>query len=774
MGPYESQVCAALEAVRVRPPAGISWRGRRSATAPPDIRRVLEGDAARRLLHRELQWIFYSDFYCTGGVEGPVLCPHTPPALTQPFAEALTRANCGRGCWDPGWSLAAGAREPSVRRDGLELRLGDVEWRSAPGAAPDGVEVRLPKELPGILPGYYLALGDVPLRSGHEAPGVRVYWNVTAPAAIRLVLQLTRVLNRERIPFRLKVLTDLICFRRCDSAVLYLHAGDIHHVLPLLGTIYDRLDGGVLPRTPALTRRLAPGLAVVESPPGNESFGMHRCSRLASGVLDERFSRARSIAHRLAIVAERLRTDGIEIDRPYAAPGSGLLDAVALPGRDRPRRGSLRRLTRIGVDRSAFLDAARRIGVSLVERAIWADDRCTWIGVDGPFDPRSPSGGPAGYSALGSDFYDGTSGVAVFLAELAATTGDAKIATTALGAARHALSHAAGEDRSTGGLYTGAMSAAFGAACAGVLLGDAGIVDAARNQAHTFQPSGPDCDLLSGLAGAEVGLFALAGLLGDPGLHELAASTARTLLCRADRGEHGLSWRSSAAKGAVNLLGFSHGAAGIGYALIEAFVATGEPAYRAAALDAFSYERAWFDPVSRNWPTLLRVRSTITPKRARRLRPLSYWCHGAPGVALARLRAHEILGLAELEKEARIALDTTTAALEAIEDVRLENFSLCHGLAGLASVLLEGCASLSNPDRGWHDLAHRVARAGLEVHGSPDDWLCGTRAHGAPGLMVGIAGIGMFYLRLYDESAPSVLIVRPRELAAKRSALHLC
>jgi lantibiotic biosynthesis protein len=493
---------------------------------------------------------------------------------------------------------------------------------------------------------------------------------------------------------------------------------------------------------------------------------LHRCDLLAAGALEAHAGGVRTLENLLAVADQQFRAAGVDMARPYVEAGSGLFDDVEFAWGDHRRRGSLSGWPRARGSPRDFLGAAHRIGAGLVETAIWEADRCTWIGVDGPLDPHSPPGGPPACSPIGGHLYSGTAGVALFLAELAMTTGDAALEKTALGAARHAI-HAAAREDPAGGLYTGAISAAFGAAYAGALLGDVDVVHAARGIAHTFDPSMAECDLLSGLAGAELALLTLASALGDLPLHGSARAAADTLLSRAQRDEYGLSWPSSANKGKRNLLGFSHGAAGVACALLEAFAATGEGGYRAAALEAFAYERAWFDPLAQNWPTLLGAGTKTTPRQARRLPRINYWCHGAPGAALARIRAYEILALPALEWQACVALDTTAAALEAIEDVRLENFSLCHGLAGMAAILLEGFRALPTARKSWRDLAWRVARAGLEAHASPADWLCGTRAYGAPGLMIGLAGIGMFYLRLYDESVPSVLLVRPGTLAER-------
>src|SRR5437870_1901166 len=88
--------------------------------------------------------------------------------------------------------------------------------------------------------------------------------------------------------------------------------------------------------------------------------------------------------------------------------------------------------------RAAFLTPAEQIGQRLSREAIWHEGRCNWVGA-------MPEEGAAGkvvmsHAALGSDLYGGTSGVALFLAQLHVATGDTAARRTALGAIRHALS----------------------------------------------------------------------------------------------------------------------------------------------------------------------------------------------------------------------------------------------------------------------------------------------------------------------------------------------
>ncbi len=157
--------------------------------------------------------------------------------------------------------------------------------------------------------------------------------------------------------------------------------------------------------------------------------------------------------------------------------------------------------------------------------------------------------------------------------------------------------------------------------------------------------------------------------------------------------ERGCSWPSIALPESPNLTGYSHGAAGIGMALFELWKASGDQRFHDVATRAFDFERSWFNPDEGNWPDL----RTVDDLKQRPDGPFpyaTYWCHGAPGIALSRLRAWDLTGDARYRDEAIIALETTRRAVdEAIED-GTANYSLCHGLAGNAEILLLGAELL--------------------------------------------------------------------------------
>ena len=408
-------------------------------------------------------------------------------------------------------------------------------------------------------------------------------------------------------------------------------------------------------------------------------------------------------------------------------------------------------------NQAARLDAAARIAAEIVATAVWKDGRCSWVGAM----PEEGAGGQMKmtYRALTADLYGGTAGVGLFLAEMAQVTGDEDCRRTARAAMRHAVSRSNDIPRgSRTGLYAGHTGIALALALAGRALNDPELQQQAGEivkGALSPEPDG-ELDLMAGSAGAIVGLLALRPLLDDNDDALLAAAITHgdTLLATARHTDTGLCWPSRSLPGEPGLTGFSHGAAGGAVALLELAHATGEDRYNSAANAAFAYERALFDPGARNWPDL---RSAAKSNANGQATFATFWCHGAPGGALARLRALELGGDDELRHEARTALATTAEWVEAGLASGV-NYSLCHGLTGNAEILLEGGSLL--PDAA--DLNDRVAQSGIDAYLAKNvPWPSGAYGAPTPGLFLGLAGIGRYYLRLARPEVPSLLLVRP-------------
>jgi lantibiotic modifying enzyme len=140
---------------------------------------------------------------------------------------------------------------------------------------------------------------------------------------------------------------------------------------------------------------------------------------------------------------------------------------------------------------------------------------------------------------------------------------------------------------------------------------------------------------------------------------------------------------------------------------------------------------------------------------------MTAWCHGAPGIGLARLQGLPMLDDQEVQAEIGAALETTLMYEQS------PSHSLCHGILGNLDLLIQAGEVLGSNH--WRHEARLLAGsmlAGVER----DGWRCGTPLGvESPGLMTGLAGIGYGLLRLAAPTTiPSILALEP----PRRSSAH--
>ena len=303
-----------IEATRFHSSTRYSWFGRMSPRLPPRILAALTARSARDHLVHSLAEQLYRDFYVRGRAE-PAQWTSTSPTVTlRTFEAALSAANCGRGYVDGGWQLRAVERGWAVvAKDGLELTMNRSEVLGDDDG--EAVALRMPKELLRIAPGFYTACGDTSPEVLGTEPLLRLYWHLSPSGAIPFVSTATRRLNAARIAFRLKVLNDPGSFNRCDAGVIYLNGSQAWRAAAQ--AVHDDVAGHLLPRIPAFTESLAPGLGMAQDPGTGESFGQHRCRLLADGLVSA-FERGTTGADATtAVIAARFDRDGIDLDAPH-------------------------------------------------------------------------------------------------------------------------------------------------------------------------------------------------------------------------------------------------------------------------------------------------------------------------------------------------------------------------------------------------------------------------------------------------------------------------
>ena len=335
---YEAQVVAALRAVELRPPDAFLWFGRRETARDGD------GGAPRDLLVQGIAQRLHGDFFSAAAPRPRRGGPATAPDDGGAFVRALSQANGGRGAWDSGWRVARVGADADgdaalgvIRPDGLVLVAPreEVRGEGAGAGADDGgvalaegarVSVLLPKELRGLSPGFYVALGDAGAPAGDDRVGL--YWNVAAAGAVTLVARLTYALNGAGLPFSFELLDNPARYGRGDAAVLTIARGDFAAVVMLARPLLRPLGGQLGDAAPAFTKPLARGLAVAEQPAGGERFGEQRCRLLAEAIVAAGEAGARTVDARAAAVRARFAAADVRLDAPYLQPGAD--DAYAL------------------------------------------------------------------------------------------------------------------------------------------------------------------------------------------------------------------------------------------------------------------------------------------------------------------------------------------------------------------------------------------------------------------------------------------------------------
>jgi lantibiotic modifying enzyme len=241
------------------------------------------------------------------------------------------------------------------------------------------------------------------------------------------------------------------------------------------------------------------------------------------------------------------------------------------------------------------------------------------------------------------------------------------------------------------------------------------------------------------------------------------------------------------------LLGFCYGAAGCSFALLRLFEASPDPEVWQAALEGWDYVDSFYQPRERQWldvRALLRSRFTgpaagswtdwwfsgttndldLLPKQAASdeegedpssLTLANKWCHGAPGILMARLATLSLLDAPEIRGEIDGAIGETRWFAEAETFSQYPADDLCCGHMGRVESLLY--ASLRSRDEGLMEdartLADRVIRRARDKGTYTVTAARGTE-HFSPSFFQGYAGIGYTLLRLARPGVlPSLLLL---------------
>lgn len=406
----------------------------------------------------------------------------------------------------------------------------------------------------------------------------------------------------------------------------------------------------------------------------------------------------------------------------------------------------------VKVDRERLLAAARSVGDRLEALALRGERDASWIGL------TVSRKGHWSLLPMGFDLYDGLPGMALFLAYLGALTREdryTKLARGALETLRSQIERGRQFITLIGG-FEGWGGIIYVLTHLGVLWDQPSLLAEAEEiveQLPALIEKDEMLDVLSGAAGCIGSLINLNHCAPSDRTLAVATQCGDRLIDRARQMEQGIGWMTPGAE-TEPLAGFSHGAAGIAWALLELAAKTEQERFRETARAAISYERTLFSSDEMNWRDMRNHGNLPRAEGDGQGVFITAWCHGAPGIGLARLRSLPILDDPEIVTEINNALQATVKQGFGL------NHSLCHGDLGNLELLLQASQVLDNPQ--WRtkiDYFAAVILESISRHG----WLCGIPSGvESPGLMTGLAGIGYGLLRLAEPArAPSVLTLAP-------------
>lgn len=391
------------------------------------------------------------------------------------------------------------------------------------------------------------------------------------------------------------------------------------------------------------------------------------------------------------------------------------------------------------------------IAEELQKQAIYSDkNSATWIAPQYIAEAQKLQLQPLGY-----DIYSGSCGIALFLAALEKITGGTRfynLILAALQPLRSNLSDSSSKkmvEQLGIGAATGCGSIIYGLVQCSQFLSEPTLLEEAYKVAHLITPeiieSDRELDIISGTAGTILSLLSLYNVSNSSEVLEKASICGWHLLYNRKISSSGKkTWATLDRK---MMTGFSHGAAGIAYALLRLYRCTGESAFFEAATEAIAYENSLFVPKLKNW-----LSSEVFPvKENENIECWCSWCHGASGIGLARVGSLDVLDTVEVQQNIKDAVNTT----QQHENIQMDH--LCCGTLGRVEFLFTAGRSLSQPH--LSEIALKQAARVVAYARQRGGFSYGSTMNFQLSFFQGAAGIGYELLRLtHPDRLPSILI----------------
>lgn len=394
--------------------------------------------------------------------------------------------------------------------------------------------------------------------------------------------------------------------------------------------------------------------------------------------------------------------------------------------------------TSLSSTRDKNLKIAVDAGKEVLKNLIYAGNTANCLKID-CIPGKSPDKHKYAIHPADNGLYDGTAGMAFFLAYLSEETKNDIFKQGAL-----ALLKSIDKDNEkisirTLSAFQGIGSLVYLYSHLGRIWKRADLLDKAEALLSAIDPlieEDERFDIISGSAGTLLALLSLAHVYPKSDALNYARRCGNHLLSADANNTPG--WKRTYFR-----LGFAHGASGISYALCKLYEATREDKYMNGAIASARFEKKIFG------------KGLWTDHQEKDGTAQQAWCNGAPGITLSRLALYKHNKKAAVQSGLQLAFD------KALEPHIAPSQCLCHGILGDVETCLAALDANFSPKQAQKTMDSASKRVFKDM--SSLGWI-GAGAHEtlSNGLMTGLSGIGYGLLRLRNpKGIPSILTLSP-------------
>ena len=664
---------------------------------------------------QHIQNQLYNNWYIYGKIYQPGHTFEKTEDLNQTYDSILSKVSPTVN-WQRGWTFVKqlSDRRIKLQNDGICVFVDQQEARRLSNTE---YAVKAPLSYHHRSPGFNIPF----LPHAPKDQMARIYLSLTQKGAYLLLRNIDK-LRSARLPLQCKVANLASQFQRSDAAVIYMNEEDLEDMLPLLQSIISCVAPELKDSTPAMTKRIQRGVALAQDPGNGKSFGQHRCGLVAKALVLANSADPVVIKKVMGNVFKEAQSS---LEHPWCSNSSTLL---SIDFKCLNKQWVLPKVSP-AVQTEKYRQVEKCLFHLLLKSTIYTKDGCNWLGSLSKQGGQVPHGkyGPILCQTLDTSYYSGLTGVGSFLAAYYQIYGDErakKLGEQALTTALSLVKHT----EKVEGYYHGYIGDVCALIRTGQQLELPEVVEKAvkkLTQTPVLPSPLESKDLLGGVAGSIAALCSVYEVLTQNDLVHLLAYRVFDLKNSSESFEEGIGWKSGMKSKRDWLSGFSHGLSGIAYALARYYSFVQESWLIDLIASALKLEDSSFCHRNQNWEDLRIIGDTDSQQKF-----MHAWCHGFPGILLARSKIKAWTGISP----SSIVQEFTSSLITKLSAFSPMDFSLCHGQMGLAEIswLITGDHSLKD------QVLHKI-----NTYTQLQDVPQGVLPLWSPSMMLGMGGIAI-------------------------------